>query len=83
MLFSLYVDRNWCTRAEVLVLWAQDRRFYNETQHDWNALVRWWYQIPSCWPEKRYRVLPKDERKKLKDTLRRIMGMPTLPPGSR
>ncbi len=73
MLFSWYVDGKSSTRAEVLVLWAQDRRYYNEIQHDWKALVRWWYQIESCWPEKRIRVLRKDERKKLKDALHGIM----------
>ncbi len=81
MLFSWYVDQAWRTKAEVLVLWGQDRRYYDKIRLDWNAHVRWWYQIASCSPEKRYRVLPEDERKKLKDTFRRIMGVPLPPAG--
>ena len=54
---------------------------YDKIRLDWNTLVRWWYQIPACWLEKRYRVLPEDERNKLKDALRRIMGVPLPPAG--
>ncbi len=66
-------DGELCTEAEALVRWVQDPRYYNHSQRDWDALVRWWDRIKSCSPQKRMRQLPDDERDKVKDALRSVL----------
>ena len=66
-------DCELCTKAEALVQWVQDPRYYNHSQRDWHALVRWWCRMKSCSPNERVRELPGDERDKVKDALRAVL----------